>query len=97
MPASGGVPADGTMQNIGAGGCRVFSDTPPAVGDELSLQLHVPNFHVPLCIDRSIVRWLVGQEFGVEFLAVTERDQTALSSLLQQLETRPVPLAIATR
>jgi len=81
----GGVPGEGTIQDLGAGGCRIFSDTPPSVGDTLRICLHVPTLLAPIIVDRSIVRWLVGREFGAEFLTIGELQLAALAGVLQDL------------
>ncbi|MGQ0811796.1 MAG: PilZ domain-containing protein, partial [Nitrospiraceae bacterium] len=53
--------------DISLGGCRVESDTPPAIGTELTLSISLPQEKTPIQVDQATVRWAHGQEFGISF------------------------------
>jgi hypothetical protein len=54
---------------------------------ELALQIFVPGDPVPLLIDRAIVKWVKGSEFGVDFdtppLEIAERITQVISTLIK--------------
>ncbi len=55
-------------------GCRISSPTRVTRGAELQLHLILPeNEHYsPVDVERAVVQWTEGNEFGVEFLQLAE-------------------------
>ena len=62
-------------------------NAPVSVGMALALQIFVPGDPEPLLIDRAIVKWVKGSEFGVDFdmlqPTVAERITTVISTLVK--------------
>jgi len=53
---------------------------------ELQLSLFVPNHARPLTVDRAVVRWERGEEFGAEFLSLQPAEQERLGLFLTSLK-----------
>jgi hypothetical protein len=49
------------------------------------LTVHVPN-QLSLCVAGAIVRWVLGQEYGLETLVVDKQTQSRVEHLVHQLE-----------
>ena len=79
----------GTALDLSPGGCRIQSDMTIFVGMHLSLRITVPGEDQPIQIERAAVRWSLGHEFGVEFVATRTRDGDRLRRLIQRLEQNP--------
>lgn len=60
--------AQGTVWNFSRKGWRVDGEHDVHVGTVLALCVFLPNQQVPTTIERAIVRWSRGQEFGLETL-----------------------------
>ena len=62
-------------------------NAPVSVGMALALQMFVPGDPEPLLIDRAIVQWVKGAEFGVNFdppqSKVAERITQVISALFK--------------
>lgn len=81
----------GSIQDLSAKGCRVESLISPFTGMQVTLLLHIPGETNPIKIENAAVRWCGSQGIGIEFLVVTQSEQTRLGSFIQQLEkTAPV-------
>jgi hypothetical protein len=58
-------------------------------GDYLfSLCLQLPPPQLPVTIEIAVVRWVRGEEFGVEFLSLASGDREQLHQLLRLDEQR---------
>lgn len=53
--------------DLSKSGCAAESETTVEVGMILELSLFLPDYEWRLHIERSIVRWVHGQTFGLEF------------------------------
>lgn len=72
----------GTTFNLSAGGCALGSNTPVDLEATMKLYLHIPSEKSPLQVDRARVTWKAGNDFGVEFLSLTELDRERLNRYL---------------
>lgn len=68
----------GTTFNLSSGGCAVASNTPVDLQATMKLFLHIPSEKTPLQVDRARVTWRAGNDFGLEFLALSEQEQERL-------------------
>lgn len=69
----------GTTFNLSMGGCALGSNTPVDVEATMKLYLHIPSEKSPLQVDRARVTWKAGNDFGVEFLSLTDQDRERLN------------------
>jgi len=60
-------------------------DVPLRVGQTIPLTVHLPN-QLSLFVAGAIVRWVRGQEYGLETLVADTQTQSRLEQLVHQLE-----------
>jgi len=75
---------EGFVKDISLGGCRVETSIQVHLGTELELRIAVPPGLTPVAVDRAVVRWEQGQEFGVAFLSLRPSEQEHLQNLLRE-------------
>jgi hypothetical protein len=61
------VSGEGMAKDLSLSGWQIKGNEPVAVGMQLVLRVFLPEESEPLRIDRAIVQWVKGLEFGVEF------------------------------
>jgi len=76
----------GTTFNLSPGGCAVASTTPVDLQATMKIYLHLPSEKSPLQVDRARVTWRAGNDFGVEFLALTAQEQARLRQYIVGLQ-----------
>lgn len=81
----------GTMFDISAGGGAVISTASMSPGIGVKLLIHATDLAAPITVHSATVRWANHGEFGVEFLRLTDLDQSRLQRLLQIARPRSVP------
>lgn len=70
---------EGTSRDVSAGGCRVWSAVTIEVGSYVRIKLyHIQN--PAMEVDLAAVRWVRGQEFGLEFLYMHPEEYERLLS-----------------
>ena len=82
-----GVAGEGMIEDLSLSGSYIAGCAPVSIGMALALQILVPGDQEPLLIDRAIVKWVKGSEFGV-YLGppppkVAERIATVISRLVE--------------
>ncbi len=80
--SGGEIEGEGEARDLSKMGCRIASDTVPAVGHEVEIQLFSKDFSWPLKIGTAIVRWVASDSFGVEFLALGSAQRERLRQLI---------------
>ncbi len=82
-----GMAGEGIIKDLSLSGSYMTGNAPVSVGMTLALQIFVPGDPEPLLIDRAIVKWVKGSEFGVDFDTpqpkVTERITKIISTLVK--------------
>lgn len=82
-----GIVGEGMIEDFSLSGSYVAGYVPVSVGMTLALQIFVPGDPEPLLIDRAIVQWVKGSEFGVDFGTpqpeVAERITMVISRLVK--------------
>ena len=82
-----GMTGEGIINDLSLSGSYMTGNAPVSVGLALALQMFVPGDPEPLLIDRAIVKWVKGSEFGVDFNlpqpTVAERITTVISTLVK--------------
>jgi len=83
----GGIAGEGIIKDLSLSGSYITGNVQVSVGAGLTLQIFVPGDPVPLLIDRAIVKWVKGSEFGVDFdtqpLEIAERITQVISTLIK--------------
>ena len=74
----------GTIWNLSLSGWKLSGDVPLQVGQTCSLTVNLPN-QSSIFVATAIVRWVRGQEYGVETLVVENQTQSRLEHLVKQL------------
>jgi hypothetical protein len=82
-----GIAGEGIIKDLSLSGSYMTGNAPVSVGMALALQIFVPGDPEPLLIDRAIVRWVKGSEFGADFDTplpkVAERITKVISTLVK--------------
>lgn len=73
--------ARGMTKNLSLQGCRVKSDSTPPVGHYVSVKLYLQTDEF-IAIEMAVVRWVLGQDFGLEFLSLNATEWQRLSDFL---------------
>jgi len=71
----------GTVWNLSLNGWKLSGDVPLRVGQTCSLTVNLPN-QPSIVVAAAIVRWVRGQEYGLETLVVEKQTQSRLEHLL---------------
>ena len=72
----------GMIADVSAGGCRIESQVPIAPGEVGQLLIELPDCPAPLKVSQALVRWVRGQEYGIEFLRMEPDDEGWLTRLI---------------
>ncbi len=81
---------DGTGYDLSAGGCAVESQVKVGKGDQVALQLYLPDHQdptTPLMVEVAVVRWTIQQKLGLEFIRLPSGDQQRLRRYVTTLQT----------
>ena len=82
-----GIAGEGIIKDLSLSGSYMTGNAPVSVEMALALQIFVPGDPEPLLIDRAIVKWVKGSEFGVDFEIpqpkVAERITQVISTLVK--------------
>jgi len=82
-----GIAGEGIIKDLSLSGSYITGNVQVSVGAGLTLQIFVPGDAVPLLIDRAIVKWVKGSEFGVDFDTqppeIAERITQVISTLIK--------------
>jgi hypothetical protein len=83
-----GTAGEGIIKDLSLSGSYITGNVTVSVGVTLALQIFVPGDPVALLIDRAIVKWVKGSEFGVDFNSlqpkVIEQITTVISTLVKK-------------
>lgn len=72
--------AEGTVLDISQEGWRVKGRRPVRPGTTLSLHVFLPGHSTPLQVDRAVVRWSNGREFGAQLLVLNPEAAACLNN-----------------
>ena len=76
---------NGIVWNLSLNGWRLSGDLWLRVGQTCPLTVHLPN-QLNLFVAGAIVRWVRGQEYGLETLVADKQAQRRVELLVHQLE-----------
>ena len=82
-----GIAGEGIIKDLSLNGSYITGKVLVSIGMALELQIFVPGDPDPLLIDRAIVKWVKGSEFGADFDTpqpkVAKRITTVISTLVK--------------
>ena len=81
----GGAPfvGEGVLTNLSLMGCSVLCDREVPRGSDVSVSVMLPDQTAALSIDLGTIKWVQGEQFGVEFLRVPVEGRQRLNSMLR--------------
>ena len=74
----------GTVWNFSLNGWKLSGDVPLRVGETCSLTVNLPD-QESIFVAAAIVRWVRGQEYGLETLVVEKQTQSRLEHVIKRL------------
>jgi len=80
--SSGGLEGEGLVNDLSKTGCKIQCETVPEMGASLKVELFLPDYPRPLKVERSLVRWVKGDTFGVEFVDIQASQRERLRVFL---------------
>jgi len=80
---------NGTAIDLSIRGCRVQSFFPAIPGLRMKLSIAVSDPDTVIEVDQAVVRWVIGQDFGLEFVMISPDQFERLTKTLQQIPTLP--------
>lgn len=84
LTADHGLSGEAQLLDTSTTGCRLTSTVAVRQGQELRISLLLNDHPWPLQIDKAVVRWIKGHEFGVKFLAIRPSVQERLRCALMK-------------
>ena len=86
---AGPFQGQGTVWNLSCTGWRLSGDLPMRTGEPLSLTVTLPN-EQRIEIPEAVVRWVRGEEFAVETVAIKSHTQARLAHYVKRLVLEPL-------
>jgi len=81
---AGPFQGQGTVWNLSLSGWKLSGDLPLQVGQMCSLTVNLPNDE-NIVVTAAIVRWVRGQEYGLETLAVEKQTHSRVERVIKRL------------
>ena len=81
---AGTFQGQGTVRNLSLYGWKLSGEVPLQIGQTCSLTVNLPN-EESIFVAAAIVRWIRGQEFGLETLAVEKQTHSRVEQFLNRL------------
>jgi hypothetical protein len=75
---------EATILDLSTNGCQATSLTEVQVGGTLRLSLFLPDQKWPLRIDEALVRWVRGQNFGLEFTGIRSAQRERVRAIIMK-------------
>ena len=81
-----GIKSQGMILNLSTSGCRGSSEGVIRQDALLRVVIDVPPLLAPIQVDRAVIRWSSGNEFGLEFVGISFDDQQRLQGLISVIK-----------
>ena len=81
---AGTFQGQGTVWNFSLSGWKLSGDVPLQVGQTCSLTVNLP-IEERIVVAAAIVRWVRGQEFGLETLAIEKQTHSRVEHVIKRL------------
>lgn len=81
----GGAPfvGEGVLNNLSLMGCSILCDREVLCGSEVRVSVLLPNQTSALSIELGTIKWVQGEQFGVEFLRLPLDARQRLNTTLR--------------
>jgi len=81
----GGAPfvGEGVLNNLSLMGCSILCDREVLCGSEVRVSVLLPNQTPALSIELGTIKWVQGEQFGVEFLRLPLQARQRLNTTLR--------------
>jgi len=81
----GGAPfvGEGVLNNLSLMGCSILCDREVLCGSEVRVSVLLPNQTPALSIELGTIKWVQGEQFGVEFLRLPLQARRRLNTTLR--------------
>lgn len=76
---------EATVLDVSTNGCRAKSSVEVKIGMIPKLSLFLADFKWPLRVDQTIVRWIDGKQFGLEFTSLRLAQRERLRNLIMKV------------
>jgi hypothetical protein len=80
--SGGGREGEGRVNDLSKTGCKIQCETVPEAGTSLKVELFLPDYPRPLKVERSVVRWVKADTFGIEFVDIQASQRERLRVFL---------------
>jgi hypothetical protein len=77
------------IRDISLNGVRIQSLSDPPLNPLVMLRLWLPGQQESLDVDQAIVRWVRGQEFGVQFVSLSNEADFRLAVHIERILQQP--------
>ena len=74
---------EGILTNLSLKGCSVLCDREVLRGSDVRVSVLLPDQRTALSIELGTIKWVQGEQFGVEFLRVPLEARQRLNSMLR--------------
>ena len=74
----------GTVWNFSLSGWKLSGDVPLQIGQTCSLTVNLP-IEESIYVAAAIVRWVRGQEFGLETMAIEKQTHSRMEQIIKRL------------
>lgn len=74
---------EGILANLSFSGCSVLCDREVLCGSQVQVRVFLPDQAQALAIELGTIKWVEGNQFGVEFLRLPQKDRQRLNSTLR--------------
>jgi hypothetical protein len=81
---AGLLQGQGTVWNFSLSGWKLSGDVPLQVGQTCSLTVNLP-IEESIVVAAAMVRWVRGQEFGLETLAIEKQTHSRVEHVIKRL------------
>lgn len=78
---------EATILDVSTTGCCATSLIDVHVGMVLKLSVFLSDYTWPLRVEQSIVRWVDGKQFGIEFIAIQPAQRERLRALIMKTKS----------
>ena len=78
---------EATVLDVSTIGCRATSLIEVHVGMVLKLSVFLSDYNWPLRVEQSVVRWVDGEQFGLEFIAIQPAQRERLRALIMKTKS----------
>lgn len=90
----GQVLRQAVIRDISLNGVRIQSLSDPPLNLLMMLRIWLPGQQESLDVDQAIVRWVRGQEFGVQFVSLSNEADFRLAAHIEQVLQQQPTIAV---